>query len=310
MVDAHLVSSSSARHYFPFYSFFLLFVGSGIQHPFKTDRKHFPDYSHTHSLIAASIKHAWAGCGHSSRLLTYERLTRTLSCTNLRESLAALCCSPSASGQMTLSHTSTQLQSHVYNSWPALAHKLSDTVLFPRRSWRSGTLCLNELLSTYLLLRLHTQKAFVTLKRVHPARKPGSVFCETDSVSPTGRFKVDQFNIVLLMIEMGEINKNTNIPPISGFSFFIREILQESSPTRLITSLISSTAHFSMFRWNFLFAVEFIDRLENHFTWEKAGKDASRKRLKAKQFFLNICLNSQYILMFQLFWSTYITSYD
>lgn len=78
--------------------------------------------------------------------------------------------------------------------------------------------------------------------------------------------KVNQFNIVLFMIEMGEINKKTNIPPILRSSFFIREVLRECSLTRLITSLISATAHFSTFQWNFLIAAEFIDRPE---FWER-----------------------------------------
>lgn len=81
------------------------------------------------------------------------------------------------------------------------------------------------------------------------------------------------------MIEMGEINKKTNTLPILRSSFFIREALQESSLTQLMTSLISATAHFSIFRRNFLVAAEFIDRLKNHFTFvrkvhKKSGKNA------------------------------------
>lgn len=60
---------------------------------------------------------------------------------------------------------------------------------------------------------------------------------------------------------MGEINKKTNIPPIWRSSFFIREALQEGSLTQLITSLISATAHFSIFRWNFLVAAEFMHKM-------------------------------------------------
>lgn len=52
--------------------------------------------------------------------------------------------------------STVQLRTSIHNSRSTLTHKLSDTVPFPRRSRRTGTLCLNELLSTYLLLCLRT----------------------------------------------------------------------------------------------------------------------------------------------------------